>query len=567
MTNKIKTSRSITRIALAVLAAQFCNAQSSVSYEDALAEANELLRQHGIDATGTMNHDSEDHGNANEHKPLSLEEIVRDPDVWPSAVELKEPVSFNSGLNLKQGQAVEFTGFGNDGSVYLSHQSQGLMLPPELTDIVEAANRVASGEAKSLGYEGRLIEQLANRAVTDVAANPRLATKEDLAGSDLYLMYMSSNACGWCKLFTPKLVKAVDKVKAKNPEALRVIHASVDRSQQDFSKKYAAIKADAAIKPGDKYFLDAFSNHHSNVRQIAQPSILLVNANGRVIDSAMRNDRDTRAIEALLSRLSKHLSNVDEVRPAWMSKEFVKTKPPQIAPSNNPMVGTTTAPLQRVKDPTLAGPEPYLAQTARGESIPGLMIYDLESSGSRIPALTLQRVAAPSGSTFGYKLAFCQVLGTTVTSSRPLMKTWIASSADSLEELKQRAEALKQLKGKFLEWRETAVANSVSGFRKKIATLADSATLSPITLSAFRAPGSAGKAPQLEVAFVVGSEPERATLKAGNFTWTESEISAFLRLIPQVDHLIENIDYEVSRLRTSEAEAVKSAEEIDALFN
>jgi hypothetical protein len=45
---------------------------------------------------------------------------------------------------------------------------------------------------------------------------------------------------------------------------------------------------------------------------------MLLNANGRLIDSAARDNRNTVAIESLLERLAQHAANASTLRPQWM---------------------------------------------------------------------------------------------------------------------------------------------------------------------------------------------------------------------------------------------------------
>jgi hypothetical protein len=313
---------------------------NGISQEEALRQANELLRQHGIDPTGSDDaaedsHTTEDSNdsattqtapnlpqpaeNRPAFQPLSLEDIRGDADVWPAKVLILEELHFHGGLTLTPGNVVDFAGFHDAENVLIRYRDNNFFIPANFTDVIERSNRIASGHAKAEGYRGRILEQLDSILVTLSGEEMRRTSSDVLAGADLFLFYISSDACGWCRQFTPKLVKAMQQVERNFPGRIKLIHASVDRNLAEFQTQYTKSGAQAGIPPTDRrWFLDVYSALHPNVTQIPQPSLMLLNANGRLIDSAARDNRNTVAIESLLERLAQHAANASTLRPQWM---------------------------------------------------------------------------------------------------------------------------------------------------------------------------------------------------------------------------------------------------------
>ena len=594
-----KSSVLSTLVALVSLAGVL-NAQNTppagISYEEALAQANALLREHGIDPTGEgMGHDS-DHGDHADHDhapvpadlsastqaaveaveasggsftPLTLAEIQADPDVWPAEVVMLEHVDFTSGLRLTPGNVVNFAGFERNGDALLDYGETTLTLPANYTDLVERANDVARGQAKAEGFRGRLLEQLDGRIVVPEGRSMRRTSSDVIAGGNLYVLYMSSEACGWCRRFTPDFVDAMDRLERRYPGQVKVIHASVDRNMSEFQTKYATVEADAAIPPGDRWYINAYSALHPGVSQIAQPSLMVMNVNGRLIDSAMRQNRDTSAIEGVLDRMSGYLNNVTTVRPAWIALDA-----PLQAPSATVAPAVLAAgPLPDiipVTDTTIAGPEPYPATLRDGTVVPGLVIYDRKSSGGRIPALTLQAYPRTAESEPYYVLAFREVLGQTF-GSKPLLKAMLQTvttrGSDADADLAMRVQDFKDLHAKFNRWRQTAIDNGVSEFRKEIAIMPQTRVENRVVLTGTPGPNNPKAVEnELEVIFIVQSEAQHATMRTQNFTWSRAEMDAYQRLMPQIGALISQMPHEIIRVAQERENTVQELQDVDSLF-
>lgn len=555
-----------------------------------MAQANELLRAHGIDPTGEGLEGSEEPADPSTegpeaapippapvesvtltsaksptHAPLDLDAIRADPDVWPAKVVMLETVDFQSGLRLTPGNQVDFSGWQDAENIYLDYGEYNLTLPVGFTDLEERANEVARGQAKADGFRGRLLEQLDGRIVVPEGEGMIRTGAEALGGADLYLLYMSSEACGWCRLFTPKLVKAVAQIEREFPGRLRVLHASVDRNMPEFVQQYRKIGAAAAIPPGDRWYINAYTVLHPGVSQIAQPSLMLLNVNGRLIDSSARQGSDTSGVEAALDRLPGHLARVDELRPAWVALEApipLGSSPSDLPPADLPPIVPNT-------DPTIAGPLPYPAEMSDGRAVPGLVLHDTKVTDGRVPALTLQAFPAEDGNGVYYHLAFRQVLGKTYSSSRPLLSIFMESKtrsgASAQADLEERVAAFKDLHARYERWKATAIANRVTEFQKPIVTMAHSSYDHPYARSALTRRKDILE-DELEVLFMVQNDPQFPLMKTGNVTWMRDTMDAFTRLIPQLDSLVSQLPHEAVRLAGSRQEKVEELQNVDALF-
>ncbi len=541
--------------------------------EEALEEANALLRSQGIDPTGAglgPQPEADASGpNAGPavFNPLTLEEIRTNPDIWPARVVMLETVDFRGGLRLTPGNQVDFAGFVDRENVYLDYGEYNLTLPAAYTDLLERANAIASGKAKAEGFRGRLLEQLDGRLVVQEGSQMRKSSSQVLDGADLFLFYMSSEACGWCRQFTPDLVKVVQTIQRQYPGRLKVVHASVDRNLSEFQTKYGKINADAAIPPGDRWFINAFSSLHPGVSQIPQPSLMLLNVNGSLIDSGARQGRNTAPVDSVLQRLPGFVADSRSHSPKWTQLDT-----PLLLANEKAVSPTTPVPtFTRSTDASITGPEPYPATTNSGLTIPGLVLYDNTATGSRIPALTLQKFPTDTRNSYSYVLSFRQVLGNTVGSSKPLLRSWLLATtrlgAQAEADLADRVADFKHLQEKYLRWKETAIANGVTAFQKPIATLSQTRMDNPMSRPSFAIPGQKNQPdPDLDVFFSVTGKPENATLKTETITWMLADIDAFTRLIPQIDLLVEQIHNEEIRLQQERQGQVEDLQDLDALF-
>ncbi|MEO1581202.1 MAG: thioredoxin-like domain-containing protein [Pseudomonadota bacterium] len=480
---------------------------------------------------------------------------------------MTETLDFSGGLTLQEGEELGFLGIHDNGEAHLDYYGEyTFTLPVEYTDLIQRANDIASGKAKSDGYKGRLIEQLEGQVYVKDGGNLRTATQGEIAGADLYLFYHSSKSCRWSGRFTPDLVKTVDRLRARYPGKIRVIYVSSDRNMNELQDHYKTVGASAVMPPRPDWYIDTFSQLHPTVRQINQPSFMLMNANGRLIDSGMRQESDYASMFSGLEALPAIAENDTAYVPAWT--RVSTSAAPSASVGSSPPVATPSAlsfvPDEIIQntDASLVGPIPYTTTLRDGTEVPGLVIHDTRVSGSRIPALTLQAFPPLEGEPGYYSLSFRQVLGKTY-GSKPLLAGWITSVTSRGEnanaELMELVSHYKAVHAKFSEWRQTAVNNGVSNFEKQMYVVPMSHFDTRVVLRDERDN-------DLELFFKVFDDPRKATFKGDRWSLTYDELDAFERLIPQIDALVSQLPGEIVRTAQAREQRERDAKSTDALF-
>jgi hypothetical protein len=79
---------------------------------------------------------------------VSIEEIEKNPDLWPSQVTIIEDISYGNGLDFPAGTKVEVWMIEN-GEVAFGQGMDLFRLEPEFTDLLARANRIAVGDPQS----------------------------------------------------------------------------------------------------------------------------------------------------------------------------------------------------------------------------------------------------------------------------------------------------------------------------------------------------------------------------------------------------------------------------------
>ena len=510
-------------------------------------------------------------------EPLTLSAISDNEDVWPAKVSIVETIDFSGGLTINKGEELAFLGFHENGEAHLDyHGEYTFTLPFEYTDFLRRANDIASGRAKANGYQGRLVEQLDRKVYIQDGGNLRTASADEIAGAELYLFYHSSQACRWSGRFTPDLVETVNRLRAQYPGKMEVIYVSSDRNMQELQGHLKTVGARAVMPPRPDWYIDTFSQLHPTVRQINQPSFMLMNANGRLIDSGMRRDNDYGDMFAGLEALPERLANDALYVPAWMRL----SQAPAAASTATATAGASSAVAEATAEPALAvptydpgevvqntdssivGPIPYTTTLRDGTEVPGLVMHDTRTSGSRIPALTLQAFPPHDGEPGYYQLSFRQVLGKTY-GSKPLLAGWITSvtrpGPDADADLLTLVGHYKELHARFQDWRQTAISNDVSNFEKEMYVM-------PMTYFDTRVVRRDTSDTDLELFFKVFDDPNKATFKGDRWSLTYGELDAFERLIPQIDALVTQMPAEIVRTAEARVQREKDAERTDALF-
>lgn len=540
----------------------------AVSEEEALRQAQELLRSLGYSeladapdqslgheqSSASLASPTETAPNPPGPSPLTLAEIVGNLDIWPADVLVLENLNFGGTDTIGAGTMVGLVSINGDELLAL-HRNERYWIPIGLTDLVERANRIASGAAKEDGFVGRLPAQLAREAQVLRDGRMQMAQQSDMAGADVYLYYFGSPACGWCERFLPKLRKALASLDRDFPGRVKFIHASLRIPNKDYEAYVRKLEPDAALPPSSRLFVDAMLQAYDKTNlSIAQPSLLAMNVNGRILDKAMRDGSNLQDLEDMLGRIKRQIAESPEsIRPDWVDRSPMPLEQPR-APAPN---------VVRMTDPTLTGPVAY-SQTHNGIAVPGLVLFR-DTGRTLVPALSLQELTTPDGQKT-WSLSFREVEGPAATGmNRPLMAQWIRFDASNQAALAAAVDELKGLAAKFREWRQVAINNSVSDFRKVIAELEDARFVGRLPGPAFAIPGQE-KVPSLDVLFIVGDDPSRATLQTATLQWSPDTIDAFLSLVDQAEALVTALPVEVARLESEREERIDQLQNVDDLF-
>lgn len=248
---------------------------------------------------------------------LSLREIERELDFWPVEVELLEGLQFQGGRSVNAGSLLTIESIAN-GQLTVRYRDLYFDVEAEITDLVARASAIAAGTS---GFPGRLPTMLAGRAEVPQGGGLRKASADDLAGADVYVLYMGSPACGWCGRFYPTMLAELKKLEREHPGQVMFIHSSMRVSSSDYRGYMKTLGADAGLPPGDRFFSEALMAELNVDRiSIPQPSVILMNASGKVLGHASRDGSNLRKLEALLERqLPQMLDNPSQVRPRWMT--------------------------------------------------------------------------------------------------------------------------------------------------------------------------------------------------------------------------------------------------------
>ncbi len=174
---------------------------------------------------------------------VTLNDLVKRTDLLPDLVSLVADITLGDGRVIPTGTELipgrlQMNG-GSLGVVLVEkgvsfNQHGGvdrLIFNAEFTDVIvrmrdQARKAPADRKLRALAsLEGKLVSAQGE-------ALPATETKPSH-----YLVYYAADWCGWCKRFTPTLVKFHEEMKAKHPE-VQVVYLSSDRSVEEMQKNF-----------------------------------------------------------------------------------------------------------------------------------------------------------------------------------------------------------------------------------------------------------------------------------------------------------------------------------------
>jgi nucleoredoxin len=202
----------------------------------------------------------------------------------------------------------------NDGSRYLypyekltsadkarvDALASGLPAPQPETD---AAKPAPAAEEPAPAAESQFARQLAGKLVAIRGKSLSPVSAARLSGTKFYAIYYSAHWCPPCRAFTPELVDAYKKIKARRPE-FELIFVSSDKNE-DAMKDYML---EAGMPWPALRYADARSGRFlprpGHERGI--PNLVFVDANGKDIATTFTADGDYQGPGKVLRDINRH---------------------------------------------------------------------------------------------------------------------------------------------------------------------------------------------------------------------------------------------------------------------
>lgn len=116
----------------------------------------------------------------------------------------------------------------------------------------------------------------------------------EIKKSKIIGLYFSAHWCPPCRGFTPVLATCYDEWKKDN-KSIEIIFISSDKNEEEF-KNYFKEMPWLAIPKNNTDAINSIKTHF-NVRGI--PTFIVLDSNGKVIDSDARNEVASKNVEAI----------------------------------------------------------------------------------------------------------------------------------------------------------------------------------------------------------------------------------------------------------------------------
>lgn len=184
--------------------------------------------------------------------------------------------------------------------------ASGLPAPQPEADAAPAtgsAKPAPAAEEPAAAAESKFARQLAGKLVAIKGKSLSPVSAARLSGTKFYAIYYSAHWCPPCRAFTPELVDAYKKIKARRPE-FELIFVSSDNNE-DAMKDY--MQETGMPWPALRYS-DArskrFLQRPGHERGI--PNLVFVDANGKDIFTTYTSDGDYQGPGKVLSDINRH---------------------------------------------------------------------------------------------------------------------------------------------------------------------------------------------------------------------------------------------------------------------
>ena len=228
-----------------------------------------------------------------EQRELAPAIVLADSTLWPTEVALNTGMEFSNGARIEAGAELPLRTVNRDQlEVYSADAGSMFTVDASDTDFMRRAReRVLLPADERRPHFVRAIE-----------ASLSASGPNDLSKADYLLLYRGSAACSRCKRFSPKLVKAYERLRREH-ENFEVVFLSEDRSEREFDAHLRDRQYPFAVVEYDKLYAAADARTRGGG---LMPIVYLVLPDGSVIDHTDANGSG-RSAEDVLNRLEREL--------------------------------------------------------------------------------------------------------------------------------------------------------------------------------------------------------------------------------------------------------------------
>ncbi|MEZ5277995.1 MAG: hypothetical protein R3F07_16555 [Opitutaceae bacterium] len=239
---------------------------------------------------------------------VSLEEIGKNPDLWPDQVTITEGVSFGPGWDFNAGMKVDLCAVMNGEAVFI-HRNEVFRLEPEFTDLVARAGKIAEGGVPTASGKPRLVDYLVKNGKTVSSGNLAPVSDDAIPSGALYVVYYGNGGCGWCKSARPFMDAMLEMIENHSPGKIQLVHANSDTNSAAMRRYAMTLGAGWIVtEPQDKWLTQNILIQGKMGDFINFPTVALYTETGRLIARGSRDEREgMKPVADVLMKLDQML--------------------------------------------------------------------------------------------------------------------------------------------------------------------------------------------------------------------------------------------------------------------
>ena len=239
---------------------------------------------------------------------VSIEEIEKNPDLWPSQVTIIEDISYGNGLDFPAGTKVDLWMVENKEVAF----GQGMdlfRLEPEFTDLLDRAAQIADGKPQSDSGLPRLVDYLVRKGKRVTETGFESVDRDSIPDETLFVVYYGASTCGYCRSAHPFIDQLLAMIEDRHPGTFQLVHAAGDRNSVA-AEQYARELGPGWIvtEPMDNWLIENIVSQRRQGRSVAFPSLMLFNPSARMVAFGSRKDSDLTPVAKVLAELDEMLA-------------------------------------------------------------------------------------------------------------------------------------------------------------------------------------------------------------------------------------------------------------------